>query len=228
MSPASWPGLPRAQLVDDRLASSKLLSGSQFPLPQKGRWTCCLQLLHPPSPSWELKETVPTPSLARDPGARLAQLEEAGWRAGRRPCPVPFPWDSCSLLLSWPQGPSCDSGFLEEAWRVQRTPRRAHRVPICSPTCVSHHHPCGYMQWALPACPLCPHPLEESLCGWHPQLPHRLLVLGQQPLLCPALVLPKQTFSLLHLPAGSAAECPLGLHCSLACCLGAHLLGIAM
>lgn len=60
---------------------------------------------------------------------------------GRQPCPVPFPWEWCSRPLSWPRGPPCDSGFLEEAREGDEDsppphpefPQRPPECPVTAP-----------------------------------------------------------------------------------------------
>lgn len=91
VSPASWPGLPRAHLVDDRLASGKPPLWVSVPPSVEGASDLLSPAPSSPQPPRELKETVPTPSHQRP--RSQAGPAGGGGLAGRRaalPCPRPM------------------------------------------------------------------------------------------------------------------------------------------
>lgn len=187
-------------------ARQALCSGSQFPLLQTGPWTCCLKLLHPPSPSWERKETVPTPSLARDPEARLAQLEEAGWRVGG-PAPSPSRGTGAPGHSPGLEAPS----VTQASWKRLGGCRglRATPLRVPPPTAFpSHRRPFSYTRWALTPCPL-PQLPGGSPSGRQPPPPPSACAGTAAP---PSPLWPgpaKANMVSLHPLVGSAAERPL-------------------
>ena len=92
-----------------------LLWGLGFPLCRRGALTCRLQLLCPHSPPpGSCSRSFPRPPRSQRP---RSQGRPGQWgRADRQAAlPRPLPMGLVLQPLCWPRGPSCDSGFLEEA-----------------------------------------------------------------------------------------------------------------
>lgn len=107
----------------------------------------------------------------RDPKAGAGPAGGGGLTS-RPPCPVPFPWDWCSQPLSWPCGPSCDSGFLEEAREgTEDSPPPDPGIPPAGlpvPSSPLWLHMVGLTSSTVPpppeGAPFCWHPTPHIIC----------------------------------------------------------------